>query len=557
LHPSARRRRNHLGRYRQIAEVLARHGLGYLIGVLSLDRFVPLRIFGHPRRAEAASRPEHLRLALEELGTTFIKLGQILSTRADLLSEEYQAELARLQDQAPPVPFEEIRATVESELGKPIQEAFASFKAEPLAAASIGQAHAATLPDGTEVVVKVRRPGVVDQVEEDLEILQNLAAAAGRRWEVAEQYDLLGLAQEFAQTLRAELDYIREARSAERFAANFSDEPSVHVPRVLWETTTSRVLTLERIRGAKIDDLAALEAAGHDRAALAERSARIVLKMVFEDGFFHADPHPGNFFVEADGRIGLIDFGMVGTVDERTQEQLIELLLAVLSQDPDEMVDALLDLGVAGRRLDRARLRRDLEHVMSRYYGRALGEVELGPLIRDALELVRRHHLQLPPNLALLLKTLVMDEALGARLAPGFRLPSVLAPYAERLMRRRYSLAFWAPRVTRSSLEAARLGLELPQHLRRVFAELERGGIEVGMRPEGIEPVVRRFERLANRIVLGIITASFIVGLAILMSVYRPPGIDAWAGLLFAAGFFLSGVLGGYLAWSILRSGRA
>ncbi|MEW6638548.1 MAG: AarF/UbiB family protein, partial [Actinomycetota bacterium] len=238
--------------------------MGYMVGVFGLERFVPFHrgILGHPRREEPYTRPEHLRMALEELGATFVKLGQILSTRPDLMPPDYQEELARLQDAAPPIPSEAVEEAVRAELGQPVEEAFATFEREPLAAASIGQAHAATLRDGTEVVVKVRRPGVVEQIEEDLRILQSLAVRASRRWEVAEQYDVVALAQEFAQTLRAELDYVREGRNAERFAENFADDPGVHVPKVFWETSTSRVLTLERLRGIKVNDVEALDAAG-------------------------------------------------------------------------------------------------------------------------------------------------------------------------------------------------------------------------------------------------------------------------------------------------------
>ncbi len=545
-------------RGRQIAEVLGRHGLGYLVGMLGLERFVPFHhgLLGHPRRLEPYTRPEHIRMALEDLGAAWIKLGQILSTRADLLPPEYLAELAKLQDAAPPVPVEAVRAVIASELGRPPEEVFASFDPTPLAAASIGQAHAATLFDGTEVVVKVRRPGVVEQVEQDLELFLNLAAAASRRWELAEEYDLVGLAQEFAQTLRAELDYLREGRNAERFAQNFAGDPTVHIPRVFWETTTSRVLALERIRGIKINDLPALEAAGVNRSALAERAARILLKMVFEDGFFHADPHPGNFFVEPGGRIGLIDFGMVGTVDEPTQERLTALLLAVTSQDPDRLVEAFLDLGVARRRVDRASLREDLKHLTGRYYDRSLREIAVGPLLTDALAIVRRHRLHLPTNLALLLKTVMMAEGLAAQLDPDFRLTTVLVPYAERLMLRQYSPLRWARRLGTAGLEAAELGVELPRQLRRLVRELERGELQFGMRPEGFEPLMGRLERLANRLVLGMLASAFIVGLAVLMAAFHPPGTERLVGPAFGLGFVAAALLGAYLAWTILRSGR-
>ena len=493
-------------------------------------------------------------MALEDMGATFVKLGQILSTRADLLPPDFQSELAKLQDRAKPLPAGAVEEAVAKELGGPPESHFASLDPSPLASASIGQAHIATLPDGAEVVIKVRRPGVVEQIEADLDILQLMAGAASRRWEVAERYDLVGLSQEFALTLRAELDYIREGRSAERFAANFAGDAKVHIPRVFWETTTAGVLTLERMRGLKIDDAAALDAAGIDRPALAEHAARIVLKMIFEDGFFHADPHPGNFFIEPDGGIGLIDFGMVGTVDARTQDQLIALLLAVTSQDTDRLVDAFLELGVARQRVNRAVLSQDLAHLASRYYGRPISEMSIGPLLEESLAIVRRNHLHLPANLALLLKAVAMSESLGVKLDPEFRLTTVLAPYAKGLMLERFSPALWAPRLERAGLDAVRLGTELPGQLRRLLREIERGGVEVGMRPEGFEPLVRRFERLGNRIVLGILAAAFVNGLAVLMSVYHPPGWQSWIGFAFGGGILVAVVLGAYLAWTIWRS---
>ncbi|HWO00823.1 MAG TPA: AarF/ABC1/UbiB kinase family protein [Blastocatellia bacterium] len=544
----------HLGRKRQLTQILAAHGLGYVISALGLKRFGSLA--GALVHLPHQTRPEHVRSALEEMGATFIKLGQILSTRADLLPPEYQAELTKLQDQAMPEDSNAIKACVEQELGCPVETAFASFDHIPIAAASIGQAHAARLHDGTEVVVKVRRPGVAEQVEEDLEILEALAVAAAARWELADRYDVVGLAQEFAQTLRAELDYTLEAGNAERFARNFEGDPSVHIPRVFWETTTSRILTLERIRGVKINELDSIDPNTVDRAALAASATGVILKMIFEDGFFHADPHPGNFFIERGGRLGLIDFGMVGYVDEATRENLSELLIAITSQDNERLVDVLLELGVARERIERSQLRQDLDHLLSRYYGRAIGEIRIGPLLTDVFAVVRKHHLHLPSNLALLLKTVVMAENSGALIDPHFHITSSIVPYAEQMMVDQYSPRLWGRKMSRAALDIARLGSDLPQHLRRLVSEIERGGLEIGMRPEGFEPVVQRLERLTNRLVIGMISAAFINGLAILVSVYRPPAWERWGWAAFAAGLGAVIALGVYLAWSILRPGR-
>ncbi len=545
----------HLRRYRQIAEVLTRHGLGWLHSAAGLERFLPFHLpMRGERQAELPTAPERVRLALEELGTTFIKLGQFLSTRADLLPLEYQAELAKLQDDAPPIGSEIARERIESELGLPIDQLFKSFDPKPLAAASIGQVHAATLTDGAEVVVKVRRPGVVEQVDEDLEILLNLASAMSRHLDFVARYDVVGLAQEFAQTLRAELNYLVEGRNAERFAANFADDPYVHIPRVFWETTTSRVLTLERIRGIKISALIELENNGIDRRSLAERGTEVILKMIFEDGFFHADLHPGNFFIEPDGRFGLIDFGMVGTLDESLQDNLAAMMLSLTGADYDQLVDVLLDLGVTRGRIDRYALRRDLQHMIMPYYGQPLGQIELTPVINEALEIVRRHRLHLPPNLALLLKTIIITEGLGVALDPGFHLITVLEPYASKLLLKLYSPKRWLRKMGKAGLEMSRLGVEAPTQLRRLISRIERGGFEVGLRPESVDSILNRLERLVNRVVLGILASAFIVGLATLLSVYRPPLMEKMIGILFAIGFFFAVVLGSYLAWSILRS---
>jgi len=551
------RKELHLDRSGQISRVLARHGLDYLAGSLGLERFEAVqKLFGHAHQKVPFSQPEHLRMALEEMGTTFIKLGQILSTRADLLPPEYLVELTKLQDAAPPVSFEAIRQAVVKELGQPIETAFAFFDPKPLAAASIGQAHVATLPDGTEVVVKIRRPGVMEQVEEDLEILKRLAATATRHWEFAGRYNLIGLAQEFSDTLRSELDYIREGQSAKTFATNFAGDPKIHIPRIFWGTTTTRVLTLERIRGTKINDLAALDKQGIDRPALAEYATNAVLKMVCDDGFFHADPHPGNFFIEADGRIGLIDFGMIGKVDETTQQRLADLLVNISEEDADRLVDVFLELGVSRTPVNRELLRRDVEHLLTVYWGRQLKEVKIAVLLNDVFTIMRDHKLHLPPNLALLLKTVIMIEGLGVNLDPSFQLASVLAPYTERLVLRQYAPSLWIPRLGRASMDLARLSVEMPQQMRRMLATIESGNLQIGMRPEGINPLIDRFEKISNRIVLGVIAAAFINGLAVLLSVYRPPGWEKWAWATFAFGFLCALVLGVYLAWSILASKR-
>lgn len=547
---------SHVERYTHIAEVLTRHGLGFLVGVTGLSRWIPFHrgLLGHEPQSEPYTQPQHLRLALEELGPAFIKLGQLLSTRSDMLPAEYLSELSKLQDAAPPVPVADVIALIVQELGAAPEDVFANFDPKPLASASIGQAHSATLDDGTAVVVKVRRPGIVPMIETDLEILQNLAAQASRRWAAAADYNLVGLAAEFAESLRSELDYLREGRNAERFAQDFAGDPEVHIPRVFWATTTSRVLTLERVTGMKVTDADALTRAGIDRESLARRAAGIAVTMVFENGFFHADPHPGNLFIEADGRVGLIDFGMVGKIDEELRGQLGALLAALAATDVDRIAEALLDLAVSARPASVDRLRQDLSGFVSLYRGRRIGQVSIGPLLTRMLALLRTHHLQLPRDVPMLFKFCLMVESMGVGLDPEFNLGEFLQPYVQRWALNRFSPQVFARRLAASARDAAELAIDLPAKVQHLVDLIDRSGVEVHLREAEVETVMDRLEQIGNRLVAGMIAAAFIRGIGELATNSKRWG--TWEKPLMNVGIGASTALGAYLAWTGHRTGH-
>ncbi|QEE62651.1 phosphotransferase [Salinibacterium sp. dk2585] len=542
-----------LSRYQEIADTLARHGLGFLADAVGLKRWAPPAV----RRSAGAARwqshtvPERVRLALEDLGPTFVKLGQLLSARPDLLPQSFIVELSKLQDAGEVVPEEAILDILRHELGDEPEEVFARFDRTPLASASIGQAHAATLRDGTPVVVKVRRPDALRQVHEDLEILENLAETASRVWEPARTYNLRGIVQEFAQTLRAELDYLREGRNAERFAANFAQQANVHIPRVFWETTTTRVLTLERMTGIKISDITALDAAGIDRKALAEAGAGIILQMIFEDSFFHADLHPGNLFVHADGSVALIDFGMVGEMSEELHNDLIQFLIAFTRRNPEALTAALLDLSVTKGHADLHELRDAMASFVSTYAGLPLSEIKFTHLLQELLAIVRQQRLQLPREIALVFKVLITVEGIGTQLDPDFDLIGVLTPFVRRLIKQRLSAAAIARRVAEASADTGALLLELPSRLRRILETVDRGGIEVHLRAAELEPLVTRTERIGNRLVAGLITAALINGVGeIVVSEKR---WRSWEGGLMGAGVTVVTGLASYLVWTTRR----
>lgn len=543
-------------RYRQIVSAVARHGLGYVSDALGLQPFVPLQRgwLGHARRKEPYSQPEHLRLALTELGTTFVKLGQILSTRPDLVPPSYASELAKLQDQAAPVPFPQIRDAIESDLGIPLERAFERLDETPVASASIGQAHAANLADGTEVIVKVRRPGTVPLVETDLQILKNLAARVQRNPAWSEQFDFVTLLRDFSQTLHEELDYEQEAQNAAEFQAMFQSEPEVRIPVVYGEFSTARVMTLERMRGLRADDPEALVQSGVDPRALGERLARMHLKMVFEHGLFHADPHPGNFFIEpVTGRVGLIDFGMAGRLSQLQRDHLAAFLIAVDGHDALRATDALLRLCRPRTAFNREELAEDVERLIRRYYGKKLSMLRLSDVLRDVMDLMRRRHLALPTPYALLFKAWTMLEGVVMRLDPNASIATYISSHVQEVAASQYAPGAVLNRVRQSSFEAAEIGMELPRRLMLLLDDLERGTLAIQLRPTNTDEVLSRLERLTNRLVAAALTCAFIIGLAVLMLLYHPFGSQRWVGAAFFIGLLAAIVFGAGLAFTLFR----
>lgn len=539
--------RSRLGRQRQVVAVLTRHGFGLLV------QRSPLPL---PRRVRPRGQPDSLRSALQELGTTFIKLGQILSTRSDLLPDEYILALSALQDRLPPVSYAEVRATIARELGAPPEELFGSFGETPLATASIGQVHAATLKDGSTVVVKVQKPGIVQEVELDLLILRDLAHLAAERLDLPLLRNLEETVEQFSDTLREELDYLHEGRNAERFMRLLAGKVPVVAPQPYWDLTTPRVLTMGRIEGIKISDLQGMQERGIDRRCVAANMADLVLRQVLDLGFFHADPHPGNYFVTSGGAIGVVDFGMVGTLDEVTRRDLILLLAAWVRGDADGLAEGLMTLGVARGGAEVAQLRADLRRVLNRYHDLELGEIKFGRVISDIFHLARRHNLVLRGDLALMGKTMVMHEGLGLLLDPQFRLVEAARPYVETAIRR-IALPHLDPASAALNLGAlVDLAATFPQRASRLLGRIERGDLGVVVRPEGVEWLMRDLNRMVNRLAVSILTAAFLVGLAIVMQL-----VEASHGSLVLIGMFASGLLaasglGLWLLVSMWRAGR-
>ena len=542
-------------RYRQIAEVLIRSGWSTLAeqsGVLAHVRpLTALRgLLGEASAGTQAARtpgPVRLREALEELGPTFMKLGQMLATRQDILPTSYAEELSRLQDDVPPVPVEQIYEVITAELGGSVQDHFAYFDEAPLASGTIGQAHRARLKDGTAVVVKVRRPGVAEQVAADLAILREIAAVASREWDLAADLDIVGLVETFDRTLRRELDYHAEAANAERFRANLAEDPLVRIPRLFPDLSSSQVLTMEEATGLRITDTAALRERGLDPAALAKGATRTVIHIVLVDGFFHADPHPGNLFVREDGALWLIDFGMVGELSEPVRTQMLQLVLALAREDAEAVMEHLLRMAPPKHLVDRPQLRRDVQRLMETVGGDRLATMRMQDFFAQLTALLRRHRMQLPGEIAALLRMLVLTESTATILDPDIHLADVLAEVGRGAVLRELSPESLLRRTLAEGQRAAQFAMDLPGRAERLLEDYEAHGVSVQLRTDALEPLVERVEATGDRVVAGVTMGALVVSVGTILASDAGPLSRVRDPLMLAAGG-AAGLLGAYLA---------
>jgi ubiquinone biosynthesis protein len=546
-----------LRRYRDVATVLARHGLADVVDALHLGRSVAwgTRVLPAEARMDPSlSRAARVRQTLEELGPTFVKFGQALSVRADVVPPEYVAEFAKLQDAAAPLPPGEAERAIEAELGQPLTALFRRFEAEPFAAASIAQAHHAELPDGTSVVVKVRRPGITSTIAADCDILRQLAGLIERRVPASRAIDPSGLVDEFSRSIRAELDFAREGRSIERCARPFAGDASVRFPRVDWPRTRAGVLTLERLDGVKITSLDRANLGPFARRLIARRGADAMLRQILEHGFFHADPHPGNLLVLPDAVVGFIDFGIVGRLDARLRSALARIIRAVWRRDAGALAALAVEIGRPLRDVDRDALERDLAALIETYADVPLGELRMTDVLVEVVGTASRHALRLPSNLLLLVKAIVTIEGVGRQLDPSFRMVRHAAPFAERLLRREHAPEALAQRVQDGGIEALRQLRDLPAQLAAIVRKAQQGRLEVQFVHRNLEHFEREVDRSSNRIAFALVIAALIVGSSLLTQT----GADAGRAysLLGLAGFIIAGFFGIGLAIGIVRSGR-
>ncbi|NPV80996.1 MAG: AarF/ABC1/UbiB kinase family protein [Firmicutes bacterium] len=547
----------HIVRYRQIVRVATRYGFSFLADMLGQARGIP-----RWRRKSDLARPglyrmprwERLRKALEELGPTFIKIGQILSTRPDVVPPELASELEKLQDQAPPFPLPEVESAIVDELGGSPKEVFAAFEPEPVAAASLGQVHNAVLKSGEEVVVKIQRPGIEKVVRTDLEILREIAAVAARRTMLGKVYDLVNTVDELASVLLQELDYTAEARNADRLAGDLRADPRVVIPRVYWEYTTRRVLTMERIRGTKLTETDKVDLLGINRSAVAWILANTILEQILVHGFFHADLHPGNVVITPQGQVGLLDFGMVGHVTDELKVEFGNFLLGVTARSAPRVAAVLLRLGVASSEINMRALTRDIDLVLQRYYGVPLEQISMADLTREVFDVAFKHHIRIRADFSLVIKALATVEGTVRRVEPAFNLAEAAEPFARRLMRERMRPGHLAQRMTEVAGEYLGFLSTLPKQFDKLLDLAVEGQLKGKLEIDNMDRHLWRIGALVNRLVLGIVLASIIVGTALVVS--TGPPVLLWRVPLAEVGFVTALVFGIWLLVSVIRSGR-
>lgn len=566
LFGSRKRHFRDIPRIGRIIAVASRHGFGHLVEQLGLQRFFSLGrrlvTFKQPTALEhRISAPERLRLMFEDLGPTFIKLGQVLACRPDMLPIEYSREFLKLTDSVAPFPSEESKKIIEEDLKTSISAFCSSFDDIPTAAASIAQVHRATLRDGREVMIKVQRPHIVRIIERDISIMSGLADLIETRVPEMRPYNVPGIVEEFARTIKRELDFFVEASSAAQLRKNFEHSPALYIPKVYTELSSKRVLVLERVEGIRIDDFARLDRDGFSRRDIALKGGAAYFKMVLQDGFFHADPHPGNIFVLKDGRLGLVDFGIMGRVSDENMEHFAAIFLALANHDYDALVQQYVELGfvyeesTADIEKFQRELKEDLVEFLEPYYIMQAKQIDFGAYVDRITAILLRHRLKLPSNLYLMDKALITLEGILKQLDPEFNYVEAAKPYIAELVRRKRNPLRAVAAARKSLSEFSDAAAILPKQLKLAFRKITHGEIRVTIHHEGLSRLIRDIDKSSNRLAFSVITASIIVASSIIIHSNKGPMLFGLPviGLI---GYVLAALLGLWILVGILRSGQ-
>jgi len=542
-----------LRRTGEIAAVFINHGFGDMVDRIGLTKYLNWgrrKLSKDATEHHSLTRGERIRLALETLGPTFVKFGQVLSTRPDLIPVDIVEELRHLQERVPPFPEKAAIETVERALKMPIRDCFAYFENECLASGSLGQVHAARLKDGSNVVVKIRRPRVVMEVERDLALMHELAAMIQKRIPEAEVFDPVNLVRNFERTIHRELNFLREARTIDEFRRMFASDASLYVPAVYSDLCSEDVIVMERIDGYRVDDVASIPPLAQRQKQIARNGARIFMKQAFEYGLFHGDPHPGNFRIQCDGSICLLDYGMIGTLDESMREQIVDIFVAIANNDYRKSSRTVLRIGQPLSNVDERLFMADYRDFVDCYYGLPLDKFDISKLLTDFVTLLATHRIRCPADLMLLIRALIHLDAVGRTIDPGFNLAEEMIPYFKRLLRDRYRPGYLWDRLKQEAGDLARVAHEIPMEASDLLKKFNRNELGFNFELRGLDHMITELDRSSNRIVVGLIIASSILSSSVLI---RSGATADWFSIPI---YVLSILLGVWLIYGIFRSGR-
>lgn len=517
-----------INRYRQILTILFKYGFGNVINTLKIDQYleVGLKMISRTKRepVERLNQPQRVRLLFEELGPTFIKFGQILSTRPDLIPLEFIFELEKLQDNVPQFPFSEVQKILDREFNGD-DPVFATMEEKPFASASIGQVHLATLQTGEQVAVKIQRPGIRKQIQVDLEILNHLATLMERHIEDLSFFRPVKIVQEFAETLEKEMDYTLEASNMARVAQQFLFDSGIHIPKVYLDKTSETVLTMEYIEGIKISDIDTLEKEGMDRKLLTRKGADLILSQVLEYGFFHADLHPGNLFVLPNNVIGLVDFGMMGFMDRRAKETFIDLIASIVTENPSATCHYLLELTEYEDEPDMRFLERDLSTFIGQYLTKALKHINIGRMLRDLLKILAKHKLRLYPDTFLMMKSFTAVEGVAHKLDPDFDMAEYAAPFIKKKKMERLSVSRISDDFSRLSVETLQLAQEVPRDAISIIRQARKGQFTLGFDIQKLDKILSSYRRESHKLSVSLIISALIISSSLMLSFKVNPQI--------------------------------
>ena len=550
-------RYRYFGRYREIASVLVKYGFSDLLSRINIENVLSTgrQLFaGRKKHIKELSRWDRVRLALEELGPTFIKLGQFASNRPDILPADLVSALETLQDRVAPFSQKESCELIESELGKPLSELFAHFELSPFASASMAQVHKAELCDGTVVAVKVQRPGIAELIGVDLEIMYTLARLIERHIYGAQYFNPVQLVDEFSGAIRKELDFNTEAMHFDHFRRNFEGDPSVHIPTVFHKLTSRRVLTTEFINGIKVTNIDELAAAGLDPKKIASAGANAILTQIFEHGFFHADPHPGNILVEAGNVLCFLDLGMIGILTPSSRAHLGSIIVGVVRRDPMRIVRTFNE--ISGQQIKRGD---DLEYALTElieeYAAKSLGEVNIGEMLNSLTNILISFRIKLIPGFYLLVKALVTTEGVGSRLDPEFNMLEHLEPFASKLVHEQFSPLHIAQTALQTAQDFFYLMRDLPTESRDIVRLVKSGKAHIEFEHRGLEPMLKKFDQVTNRLVFGVVLAALVVGSSIVVHANVRPYFNG-ISIIGLGGYIIAGFMAFMLLLSIWRHER-